>query len=156
MPSLVERKGKCDVNMLDVEMFMLAHHAEAINGELYVMGAGWTVLRRPLGTPPPVSHFGVAGSLLVPWGETNKVHRLAVWLEDEDGTNVFWRAEASVEVGRPAGLTQGSDQHAVFAVDATFVFPRAGGYRAVLELNHEPATRKSYSFRVHDVMVRAA
>jgi hypothetical protein len=144
------------VNDVRIETFTLANHAESINDTLYLMGAGWTIMRRPLGAQPAPTVFGMGLSVLTPWSETNTSNKLAVWLEDEDGNEQIWRVDASMEVGRPPGSTHGADIRSVLALNNVFVFPRAGGYRAVAELNGDPETRKIYPFRVHDVVVPAA
>lgn len=140
-----------------IELLTVAHHAEAINGMLYIMGAGWTDMRRPRppGSPPPATHFGVGLSVLTPWAGTNQQHRLAMWLEDEDG-KVVWRTDSTFEVGRPPGARHGSDQRAVVAIDANVAFQKVGGFRLVAELNDDSTSRKAYSFRIHDIAARAA
>ncbi|SRR6266545_6351832 len=136
--------------MADIEYLLLANHAEAVNGLLYVLGAGWTDQWRgviPEDTPPPVTHFGIAASVLVPWTETNRPHHLSIRIEGEDGAPELGRLEADLEVGRPPGSRPGTDQRAVMAVNVNLQFPRAGGYRIVAELGDKVRTT---SFRVND------
>lgn len=135
--------------MATIDLLTVANHAEAINGMLYLSGAGWTDLRRPIdpqGQPAP-SHFGIGVAVIVPWNETNRRSHLAIRIEDEDG-KILMSADGDLEVGRPPGLPKGSDQRAVLAVDVNTQFPKAGGYRVVAEIDEKS---KSASFRVHDL-----
>lgn len=137
-------------------MLTLANHAEAINGLLYLMGAGWNVIHQavPAGQSAIPMHFGVGVTVLVPWGETNLPHQLRLWLEPEDGGDPVLQAEGAIEVGRPAGAPRGSDQRAVLAVNANVAFPHPGGYRLLAEIGSH---RKSVSFQViHDPIVAAS
>ena len=137
-----------------IEFLTLANHAEAVNGLLYLSGAGWSEhwrIPNPDGSKPP-SRFGIGMSILIPWGEANRRHDLALWVESEDGGEPLMRVEAQVEVGRPPGLTSGVDLRSVLAVNGDIVFPEDGGYRIVAQLGDgegEGRTR-STSFRVHD------
>ncbi|MGH2658648.1 MAG: DUF6941 family protein [Actinomycetota bacterium] len=134
--------------MPEVETLMVANHIEAINGLLYVSGGGWTDLWRgafPEGQPP-VNHLGIGLGVRIGWTETNRRHHLVVKLAHEDGEEVF-RGEADVEVGRPPGVPEGSDQRAVLAITLEMQFPRSGGYQLAAEVARE---ERSISFRVHD------
>lgn len=138
--------------MPEIETLMLANHAEAINGLLYVSGGGWTHHWRGTiqeGQPPPPSSIGIAVGVLVPWSETNRRHRLELRIESEDGAQLA-TVEGDLEVGRPPGTPSGSDQRAVLAINATIPFPAAGGYRVVGEFLGKPDTKRSVSFIVHD------
>jgi hypothetical protein len=135
--------------MPTLEYVTLANHAEAVNGLLYLSGAGWTDHSRPAPTEEMrvSSHFGIGVSVLVPWTETNSPHALTVRVETEDG-DVILDATGNIEVPRPLGIPPGSDQRAVLAVNVDLHFEESGGYRVLAELAEQ---RKVVSFRVHDV-----
>jgi hypothetical protein len=134
--------------MPEIEYLLLADHVDASSGKLNALGAGWTDLSRVVGTSgPPVSHFGIGVSVLIPWTETNRRHHLVVRIEHEDGEPLLGSIEADLEVGRPPGLPHGADQRAVLAMNADIQFPRAGGHRVVADLGDQ---MRSASFRVHD------
>lgn len=135
--------------MATLEFLTLANHAEAVNGLLYLSGAGWTDHSRPVPTDEMQvsSHFGIGVSVLVPWTETNTPHALTVRVETEDGETIL-DATGNIEVPRPLGIPPGSDQRAVLAVNVDLHFEAAGGYRVVAELAEQ---RKIVSFRVHDL-----
>jgi hypothetical protein len=131
-----------------IEYVTVADHAEAINGKLYLQGAGWTditALTGPNGETRYV-HLGLAVSVLVGWNETNQRFPLRLTISDEDGAELI-RVNAQIEAGRPAGAQHGSDFRKVLAFGAEVQFPRPGGYqlRAVLGEDQERAV----SFRVH-------
>ena len=135
-----------------IETLLLANHVEAVNGLLYISGGGWTDLQRRVrpGEPPPVTHFGLGVSVLVPWTETNRPNRLEVQIEDQDATAVVARLTAQFTVGRPPTLPPGEDQHQALALGLDMVFPRPGGYRVVARLDGE-ADRRTWPFRIHDL-----
>lgn len=90
---------------------LLADFAEAVNGKLYIMGGGWSI------TGPMPTPSAIALKIEVPWGETNRKHNLKLDLLDSDYKPVpvstpVGNAPLSIsgdfEVGRPAGLIQGS------------------------------------------------
>lgn len=137
---------------VEIETLLLANHVESVNGLLYVSGGGWTDHRRALqpGGQAPISHFGVALSVSVPWNETNQAHRLTVKVENEDATAVVAHVETQLTIGRPPQIPQGSAQHAVIAISVDTVFPHAGGYRVVAQVGDREDI-KTWAFRVHDV-----
>ena len=96
--------------MATIEMLTLANHVEAINGLLYLSGAGWNrVTRRyPKGGVPTPHNFGIGVSVLVPWTEANRKHHLSLRIEDED-QHEQTSVNGELEVGRPAGVPEGSD-----------------------------------------------
>lgn len=134
--------------MPDIEFIVLANHAEARDGLLYLMGGCWTDHWR--GTladgHPPISHFGIGVAVLVQWDETNRPHHLVLHLETDDGKELA-KMDADLTMGRPAGLTPGSPQRAVLAINVDMQFPAPGGYRIVGELGDQT---KFVTFRVHD------
>jgi hypothetical protein len=132
--------------MPELEYAVVANHAEAINGLLYLVGAGWTDITQPVGPngQPSVMHFGMAVSILVGWNETNRRFPLDLKVVHEDGDELF-SVHAQVEAGRPPGLPAGSDIRSVLAVNAEAQFPRPGSYEFRAELDGKP---RSTSFRV--------
>lgn len=133
--------------MPEIEYVTVANHAEAINGLLYLQGAGWTDIQQPMGPngQPGIVHIGLAVSILVGWNETNQRYPISVRILHEDGSELV-NLGAEIEAGRPAGLPAGSDIRSVMAIAAEVQFPRAGGY----ELRAEMAGQtKSSAFRVH-------
>lgn len=140
--------------MPSIESLMIANHAETREGLLYLSGAGWSdhwrggvVANMP--SQGPVSHFGIAVSILVGWTETNRRHRVEIRVESEDGGDPLAKVDADLEMGRPPGAAVGGDQRAMLALNVDTVFPKAGGYRIVAEMPAHEET-KSVSFRVHD------
>jgi hypothetical protein len=131
-----------------IELLTVANHAEAVNGLLYLSGAGWTDLRRPVGPQgPPVNHFGIGIAVLVGWEETNHRHRIDLRMESADGVQLM-SMQADLEMGRPPGLAPGSDLRGVMAINAELQFPAAGIYRVIATVGDNP---RSVTFRVHDV-----
>lgn len=110
-------KSKLAANRWKVTM-LLADHAEAINGKLYIMGGGWSI------TGPAPSPSALAIKIEVPWHDTNRRHELKVELLDGDDHPVLVPTPAgnsalvvtgSFEVGRPPGIIVGSPLDVPFA-----------------------------------------
>lgn len=99
---------------------LLADYAEAVNGKLYVMGAGRTVVG------PAPSTFAIAVLIEIPWDETNRRHVLRLELVDSDGQPVMIptatgqcrvEIDGGFEVGRPPGLRPGTSQTVPLALN---------------------------------------
>lgn len=89
---------------------MLCDFAEEVNGKLYIMGGGWTRVVKQFDS---VS-LSIAGKLFVPWNETNRKLKAELALFDGDGAPAEIHGDrvvvdADLEVGRPAGIPQGTD-----------------------------------------------
>jgi len=133
--------------MPTIEYVTLANHAEAINGLLYLSGAGWSEIRPPVGPDgqAAIVHFGIGLSVLVGWNDTNQRFPVEITIVHEDGGDPIVRVEGQIEQGRPPGLTPGSDLRSVVAIDANVQFPRPGGYEVRATLLDQVRTA---SFRV--------
>ena len=134
--------------MPEIEYVTLANHAEAINGLLYLQGAGWTDVRAqaaPTGGLAPI-HMGIGISILIGWNDTNVAYPLQFQITHEDGGNPILAGEGQIESGRPAGLPAGAELRSVIAIGADVAFPQPGGYRFTASLAD---TTKGVSFRVH-------
>jgi hypothetical protein len=134
--------------MPQIELLTVANHAEAINGLLYLSGAGWTDLSRTIqpGGAVPMNHIGIAVAILVSWMETNQRHRVGIRMENADGQTLI-NVQGEMEMGRPVGVLQGSDLRGVMAINGEIQFPSAGVYRVIASVGEDA---KSVTFRVHD------
>jgi hypothetical protein len=136
-----------------LEYVILANHAEAINGLLYLQGAGWSMLTRQVvpGQQPPAVHFGIGVSVLVPWEEADRRHEFAVWIEPEGGGSPVFSVDGGFQAGRAPGARPGSDQRTVLAIQITLGSVRADSYRLVARVGvGETANSASASFDVRD------
>lgn len=98
---------------------LLADAAQAINGKLYVLGGGCSLLA--IGSP-----CALAVKVEVPWTDANVAHRIAIELLDADGRQVLLRGpegdlpvrlDTMLEVGRPIGVAAGTPLDAVLALN---------------------------------------
>ena len=100
---------------MQLTTLMLADHAEAVNGKLYVTGGCWDSIVVPR-LPAVHPHFTVAASLQVPWQATNQQHALRLDLIDMDGQSMLPEPiQALFEAGRPPGMRAGDQAVIVFA-----------------------------------------
>jgi Family of unknown function (DUF6941) len=99
---------------------LLADHADAVGGKLYINGGGWTVIG------PQPGPFAIAMLIEVPWDQTNTKHRVLLELLDADGNAVEVasddesepiKVESILEVGRPPGMKPGTPLAVPFAVN---------------------------------------
>lgn len=96
-----------------IDSLLVADHAEAINGKLYIMGGGFDVLFAP--QFPHLIRFSFAALLKVPWNDTNCRLPLKARLETKDGEEVGWKMEGELEAGRAPGQRGGDAQIMVAA-----------------------------------------
>src|SRR5581483_3231689 len=86
---------------------MLADSAQAVDGKLYILGGGWSIA-----TSGAMS--ALALKLEVPWDLANQQHQWRIDLLTEDGEPVMagdgtpLHVEGQFEVGRPAGIPEGT------------------------------------------------
>ena len=131
-----------------IEFVMLADHAAAIDGKLYMNGGGWTDHNRPVAAgQTPLSAFSIALSVFVPWGDTNRPIDLNLTVEDDDG-NKLVDMKTQMVVGRSPLLKPGTGQHSPLAINAVTMFPKTGGYRVVVKFADDTRT---WPFRVNDI-----
>lgn len=99
---------------------LLADAAQAVNGKLYILGGGWTLIG-----PEPASS-AIAILIEVPWDESNKRHQFQLSLVTGDGQPVIvptpigdrpLEMSAEFEVGRPPGLKPGTPLGVPFAIN---------------------------------------
>lgn len=93
--------------MLKVTM-MLADHAAAVGGKLYISGGGWSI------TGPMPTPGAIAMDVKVPWDERNDEHQLVLDLLDADAL--------PVQVQTPLGL-QPLRIEATLALDGSQIDP---------------------------------
>jgi hypothetical protein len=90
---------------------LLADHAQASEGKLNIIGAGWTVVG------PDPAPFAIAILFEVPWDRANEEHAFRLELVDTDGNPVLvptpegeepLMIQGQFEVGRPPGVKRGT------------------------------------------------
>ena len=131
------------IEEVEIDCLMLADWAEAINGKLYIQGAGWdrTALK-----PDQSADFAIAASFLVPWNLTNRQHEFALTIEAEDGNLVAPALTGAFTVGRPPDARPGQRFRSPIAVRCGMKLPGPGLYQVTMALNQTPA--KSVFFEV--------
>lgn len=107
--------------------------AEALNGKLYIQGAGWTRIRSNV----PVN-LAIAAIVHVDYQHTNQPATLKIRILTEDGNpyppDAPLATEGQVEVGRPPGMRPGEESNVPLALSFGSVFT-PGGYVIEAELN---------------------
>jgi hypothetical protein len=99
---------------------MLADSAQAVQGKLYVLGAGWTI------TGPDPTPSAIAMVVEVPWNDANRLFRFQLSLLTGDGQPVIvptpagdrpLTLEGTFEAARPLGLRPGSSLTVPLAIN---------------------------------------
>lgn len=125
--------------------FMIADHAEAVSGKLYVTGGCWDRLFTAQ-LPAQHPHLSLAAAILVPWNATNEKHPLEVRLVHEDGEDILAQPFTSqFEVGRPPGIPAGSDITTLFVLNFNALsLPKPGRYVFVLSVDGQELGRAGF------------
>jgi hypothetical protein len=116
--------------------FLIADHAEACNGKLYITGGCWDTLFAG-GFPTQHPHLSIAAALYVPWRATNQSHAIVVDLVDADGSSVLPAPiQGQFEQGRPPGMRPGDNANLVmvFNIDGLIV-EKPGRYEWVFKVD---------------------
>jgi hypothetical protein len=97
-----------------IETMLLADHAEAVNGKLYINGGAFTNVNLADMESPYTCFLALV--LRIPWSDTNRRLSFRGWIESVDGAELEgWSAEGQLESGRPAG-TRGEELNAVLVM----------------------------------------
>lgn len=118
---------------------LLCDAAQSIGGKLYVLGGGWSLLRKT----GNLMTMALAIKLSIPWSRANESHHIEAMLVTEAGDDVLHegqpiRADGAIEVGRPPGLRHGTPLDAVFVLSFQNLSLEPGGY--VWELRERRAS----------------
>ncbi|MGC8464820.1 MAG: DUF6941 family protein [Acidimicrobiales bacterium] len=90
---------------------LLCDSALVSEGKLFILGGGWTV------TGPGVSPMAIALKIDVEWGETSAEHHWELFLQDQDGSPIFFETpegpqavevRGDFQVGDPVGIPLGA------------------------------------------------
>lgn len=123
-----------------LDFLILADRAEAVGGKLYMMGGAWeNIYVQDLSQPSLIS---IAVGILVPWEAANQQHKIRIVIEDSDGHEIGFTAEAGFAVGRPPWAAVDEIQRVVIAIPTIPVtFQKLGVYILRAEINGEHVKR---------------
>lgn len=116
---------------------LLADAAQAVGGKLFILGGGWSVIG------PGPAPMAIAMKIDVPWDQTNQRHRWVLDLVDQDARPIVVttpegerpvQISGDFEVGRPAGLAQGTPIDLPLAIGVGPI-PLPPGSRCVWQLS---------------------
>jgi hypothetical protein len=126
---------------------MLADHARAVGGKLYISGGGWSV------TGPEPMPFGIAIDVKVPWHAIDIEHELRLELIDADGQPVEAETpdgprpiffEAEFQVSPSPGVKPGTPIDFPFAINLPPEPAIAPGGRYEWRLSIDGETREDW------------
>jgi hypothetical protein len=115
-----------EIEEIKIKVMMPADAAQAIGGKLFILGGGFDRINMP--SIPFHYKFDLAMLIEVPWGATNQQYQLVVELLDSDGQPVGYRAEATMETGRPPGSRRGAPLTVPAAIPVVVEFASEGRY----------------------------
>jgi Family of unknown function (DUF6941) len=122
-----------DAQEVQVRAMITADGAQAVNGKLYILGGGFDHINMP---QVPFQHrFDLAILIDVPWTATNEPHHLVVELLDADGDPLGYRAELTLETGRPPGMRRGTSFTVPIALPVIAEFPEPGRFALRASIN---------------------
>lgn len=129
---------------------LLADHAQAAEGKLNLIGAGWTITS---GLPNPIP-FAIGIIIMVPWDQSNMQHRFDLDLLDSDGQRVAdpegtpIHLDGQFEVGRPPGAPHGIALEQIFALNfGPIPLPPGQRWQWRCSINGEPAASCEFTTR---------
>lgn len=133
---------------------MLADHAQVAEGKLFISGGGWN-----LNGPGPITS-ALALLFYIPWDRTNRKTSFTLRLVDSDGrpvTQVGPLGEQPVqmggqfEVGRPAGVTPGSEINVPIAINTVLQLAPGQRFTWLLEVDGHSEDDWRVEFSTRDV-----
>lgn len=127
---MAERKrqrasGGLPAEQIEIDFVLLADFAQAANGKLTVVGAGWNILNAAQ-YPWPLQ-FGLGMGFLVPWSETNRRHNFTFKIQQSEGKELGGGG-GDFEIGRQAGIRPGMVQRVVIGISGQVQIEGPGTY----------------------------
>lgn len=119
----------------EIEFLILADHAEAVNGKLYMMGGGLEHIG-VVDFQSPV-FLGLAVGILVPWNATNREHQVSVTVQNADAVPLA-ALDGQFNVGRPPTIEVGGSQRTIIAAKISVTLSVEGTYVVVGYVNGHP------------------
>ena len=125
---------------------MVADAAQAVDGKLYILGGGWSVVG------PSVGPMALALKIEIPWDQANEKHSWRIILADADGRQVELDTpegpqtvviDGEFEMGRPPGMVPGTPLDLPLAISIG-PLPLAPGSRYVWQLSIDGATKSDW------------
>lgn len=139
---------------MQLDLFILARHAEAQGDLLNILGGGWDTLGvtqvpddLPDGAVAAVGGTLVARMLFHQITETDRTHRFTTILVDEDGAEIG-RSEGEFPVQRAPDMPVGWPQNVNLVLPLGIPLPRFGAYTFSLEVDGQHLGDRA--FRVVD------
>ncbi|HLG12770.1 MAG TPA: hypothetical protein VI876_13510 [Dehalococcoidia bacterium] len=127
---------------MQLEWLILADAAQVMGNKLYLMGGGWDTLT--INADFPLQHrCAIATSIRVPWTRTNEKHHFEVEISTLDGQSLA-KVEGQFEVGRPAGVPQGSSQRFQLAAEIALGLEKPGEFVVVARIEGAEVGRISF------------
>lgn len=126
---------------------ILCNHAEAVNNLLYISGGGIDAgFVQPGANPPYLINIGIGIMVTVPWEQTNQQHAVEIELVDADGhvvqlttgpdTTSPLQVKLTFNIGRPATVALGDDQHVCLAANLPGLpLPALGKYGFIVRVD---------------------
>lgn len=125
----------------EVEFLILAEHAEAIHGKLYLMGGAWETIHVARFDQPVT--LSLAAGIQVPWHATNIHHGVVVSVQTADG-EVLAAEQHPIMMGRPAHIEPGTSQRALLVLQMSVVLPRPDRYVVMAAIDETPQARVAF------------
>ena len=114
---------------VSIDFVLLGDFAQASNGKLTVVGAGWNIWNTP--KYPNALPFGLGIGFLVPWQETNRKHKFTFKIAASEG-DVLAEGGGDFEIGRKPGIPPGMSQRVVIGLSGQLEIKSSGTYEIVV------------------------
>jgi hypothetical protein len=113
-----------------LDFVVLGDFAQAVNGKLTVVGAGWTLVHAQ--QYPVTIPVGIGIGILVPWSETNRKHSFRFLIKHSEHATGF-DGGGEFEVGRQPGIPTGMEQRVAFGFAGQLKLQEPGTYELIVE-----------------------
>ncbi|MCI0890051.1 MAG: hypothetical protein J4O04_04520 [Chloroflexi bacterium] len=123
------RAGILPNQKVEIDFVLLGDFAQASNGKLTVVGAGWNIWNTP--KYPNDLPFGLGIGFLVPWNETNRKHKFTFKIAASEGDTLV-EGGGEFEIGRKTGIPPGMIQRVVIGLSGQLKIESSGTYEILV------------------------